>query len=223
MQCEALLEEEACSLVVAPSQRDPAERPDPVRDAADVPELTRRAHALLDQALGLVELPAPGMHDAGVGAAYDSVIRSPDRRATSSPSSASARARSTSPSAIAEVPRRPSVPRDRPVISQPAKYRQARLAERRTASWSPCMYASDAARREPTPAALPSRSGGPAAAPGARGPRVGSSQLPVAPERGADPQTDVRLVFFGRPGQRRAEVVALGVEPLEPAQLLWPE
>ena len=28
--------------VVAPSQRDPAERPRPVRDAADVPELTRR-------------------------------------------------------------------------------------------------------------------------------------------------------------------------------------
>ena len=65
MQREALLEEEACSSVVAPSQRDPAEPPGPARDAADVPELTRRAHALLDQALGLVELPAPGMHDTG--------------------------------------------------------------------------------------------------------------------------------------------------------------
>ena len=52
---------------------------------------------------------------------------------------------------------------------------------------------------------------------------VGSSQLPVAPERGAHPQTDVRLVFFGRPGQRCAQVVAFGVEPLEPAQLLRPE
>ena len=53
--------------------------------------------------------------------------------------------------------------------------------------------------------------------------RVGSSHLPVAPERGADPQADVRLAFFGRPGQRRTQVVALGVEPLEPAQLLWAE
>ena len=53
--------------------------------------------------------------------------------------------------------------------------------------------------------------------------RVGSTQLPVAPERGADPQTDIRLVFFGGPCHRRTQVVAFGVEPLEPDQLLWSE
>jgi hypothetical protein len=48
------------------------------------------------------------------------------------------------------------------------------------------------------------------------------AQLPEAPKRGADPQTDLHLPALCRPGQRCAHVCELGVEPLEPAQLLRP-
>ena len=53
--------------------------------------------------------------------------------------------------------------------------------------------------------------------------RRGSSQLPEAPERCAGPQADVGLPTLGRPGQRSTNVGALGVEPLEPLQLVRPE
>ena len=48
-------------------------------------------------------------------------------------------------------------------------------------------------------------------------------QLRVAPERRADPETDVRLAGIHRPGERGADVVSLCVETLEPFALLWAE
>ena len=48
-------------------------------------------------------------------------------------------------------------------------------------------------------------------------------QLPEAPERRADPQADLRLACIQRPSERGADVVSLGVEPLEPLALLWAE
>ena len=49
-------------------------------------------------------------------------------------------------------------------------------------------------------------------------------QLPVAPERRADPETDVRLAGYPRAQRERgADVVPLCVETLEPLALLWAE
>ena len=44
--------------------------------------------------------------------------------------------------------------------------------------------------------------------------------LPEAPECRADPETDLRLACFDRPGERGADVVPLRVETLEPLALL---
>ena len=61
------------------------------------------------------------------------------------------------------------------------------------------------------------------AAPGARGPPRRILALPEAPERRADPQPRLRLATLLRPAQRSPDVVELGIEPLEPAQLLGSE
>ena len=53
--------------------------------------------------------------------------------------------------------------------------------------------------------------------------RLGSSQLPEAPERCAGPQANFCLPALGSPGQRGTDVGDLGIEPLEPAQLVWSE
>ena len=63
---EALLEEGTRPRMVASGHNYPAERPEPVCDVPDVPELAGDAYALLDQAFGFVELPSPREHDADV-------------------------------------------------------------------------------------------------------------------------------------------------------------
>ena len=68
VQGEALLEERSRARVVGTSQSDSAERPEPVRDAADVSDPTRRPHTFRYQALGVVELSSPRTHDAAVEA-----------------------------------------------------------------------------------------------------------------------------------------------------------
>ena len=95
---------------------------------------------------------------------------------------------------------------------------------RHTVSWSPCGLA----RLATTNCALARA----ASEPSATGQQqlqalaalpVRPSQLPVTPERRADPQPDLRLPALRCPGQRSANVGELGVEPLEPTQLLRPE
>ena len=224
VHCEALLKEEACSRVVALSKRNPAECPGPVRHAADVPDLTRPAHTLLDQVPGLVELSAPGKHDAA-GVPRIRLGQGVARAAPDLDCLLGERTRSVE---VAQPQRRIAHHAERAcqrhVVSQPTQYGQARvgvatdrlvvaLHERKrrcpAESHRPRLFEPESSGEEPLQALA------------ALG--VGPSQLPVAPERGADPQTDVRLELFGRPGQRRTQIVALGVESLEPAPLLWSE
>ena len=53
--------------------------------------------------------------------------------------------------------------------------------------------------------------------------RGGSSQLPEAPERRTDPEPSLHLATLRRPGERGTDIGELGIEPLEPAQLLRSE
>ena len=222
---QALVEQAPGPCVIAAHQREPASDFCDVADAPGISEPPCQVDGLLDRSLGFVEfplrrethadLPESGRLHVGHGLPCE------PRRG---PPGSAARAESVSPAAEGDHAEKSERVRDHAVVAVSAVHREA-LFEHPTRRLEVALV-----ERQRCDLGLRLRAGGRRA--GAEREQVlqalaallhEAPQLPVAPERRADPEADVRFACLQRPAERSADVVALCVETLEPLALLGAE